>query len=238
MLSETQSLLTLLGPPAIVPLALPGLISHEKKEGSSHGIGSVAELLSSAVQNISTSAKEISCYLASAEGCSPPSGPSHRDLMYAKVMVRTYTEREHSKGLVLLIFKWILHYTKIFFVLMLRVSKHVEYCSLGVTRKVNNNLSGKWAHWCIKQADWSWKGAFGFDFAFNDTIRFGLVLKLSALPRAIFKGSYCGNKPIRHKRIFKSEKKCFQWIQWKGSLEKTKHMANHLSHVLPSGTQV
>lgn len=88
-------------------------------------------------------------------------------------------------------------------------SPNIEYCSLGVTRKVNNNLSGKRVHRCIKKADWSWNGAFGFGFAFNDTIRFGLVLKSAALPKAIFTGSYYGKKPIRHKRIFKSEKNAF-----------------------------
>jgi len=127
-----------------------------------------------------------------------------------------------------------LHYTKIFFVLMFKVPKHMEYCRLGATRKVNNNLSGKLARQCVKQADWSWKGAFGFGFAFNDThrgpfqpltfcdsvIRFGLVLKLAALPKAIFTGSYCGKKPIRHKRIPKSEKNAFSGYEERVLLRK------------------
>lgn len=100
-------------------------------------------------------------------------------------------------------------FSTVFFLWMFTASKHAEYCSLRVTRKVSNSLSGKLAHRCVKEGDWSWKGTFGFGFAFNDTISFGLMLKLAALPRAIFTGSYCGKKPIRHKRIFKSEKKSF-----------------------------
>lgn len=64
------------------------------------------------------------------------------------------------------------------------------------------------------------------------------MLKLAALLKAIFTGICYGKKPTRHKRIFKSEKKSFQWICGKGSLEKTKHMPNHLSYILPSGAQV
>ena len=74
-------------------------------------MGSVAELkpllLIHTAQNCSTSAKEISHYMASAEGCSPLSAPNHReDPMHAKAMARMYAEREHSEGLGLLIFKW------------------------------------------------------------------------------------------------------------------------------------
>lgn len=81
------------------------------KRGSSPGMGSVAELkpllLIHAAQNCSTSAKEISHYMASAEGCSPLSAPNHReDLMHAKAVARMCAEREHSEGLGLLIFKW------------------------------------------------------------------------------------------------------------------------------------
>lgn len=122
---------------------------------------------------------------------------------------------------------------------MFKVSKCTEYHCWRVNRKVSNRLSGKLAHWYIKKANWSWKDAFGFRFAFNDKIRFGLTLKLAASPKAIFTGSYCGKKPIRHKRIFKSEKKkSFHWIRRKCSLEKTKHMPNNSSRILPSVTQV
>lgn len=74
-------------------------------------MGSVAELkpllLSNAAQNCSISAEETSHYMASAEGCSPPSGPSHReDLMYTKAMARTYAEIDYSEGLGLFIYKW------------------------------------------------------------------------------------------------------------------------------------
>lgn len=110
--------------------------------------------------------------------------------------------------------------------------------SQGVAGNVNNKLSGERARRRVQHADWIWRGAFGFGFAFNDTIRFGLVLKSAASPKAVFTGSYWGKKPIRHKRIFKSKKNHFPWIRGEGSLEKTKHMPDHLSRILPSGSKV
>lgn len=84
---------------------------HLLKQGSSPGTGfGVAlgsPLLSSAAQSCSASAEDRSHYMASAEGCSPLSGPNHReDLTCAKAVARAHTEREHSEGLSLLIFKW------------------------------------------------------------------------------------------------------------------------------------
>lgn len=84
---------------------------HLLKRGSSPGTGFGVELgaplLSSAAQSCSASAEDRSHYMASAEGCSPLSGPNHReDLTCAKAVAREHTEREHSEGLSLLIFKW------------------------------------------------------------------------------------------------------------------------------------
>lgn len=78
------------------------------KQGSSPATGSVAELkplvLSNAAQNCSISDKEVSHYMACAEGCSSLPGPSHREGLAH--VARTYAEIEHSEGLGLFIFKW------------------------------------------------------------------------------------------------------------------------------------